>query len=114
MNWRRFTNRWYNRARPINEPRYRIGVMPDQVSMAAWNDALFTSMEASGPVLVFKGEIQVGTYPWHTHFVVEQTREGPLLRLLDVLNDFRQIAEHRPYTWDVCGHNAVPQNYDVN
>lgn len=107
--WKKFLNPWYLRARPSNAPggpRYKLGSMP---SLKDWNDALFTSMEQSGPVFVFKGEIQVGAYPWHTHWAVEYTRDGPLLKLFDVLHDFTQIGEHKPKMWDVVGHNAIPQ-----
>lgn len=105
MSWRRFFDPRIlrARARPLTAPRYRLGPIP----LAEWNDALMTSCQVAGPVLVRKGELVVGTAPWHTRWEIEQTPDGPRLYLLDILNDFQPIGiPFEPGTWDAVHHES--------
>lgn len=104
MSWRRFFDPRMLRARtrPLTAPRYKLGT----TSLAEWNDALMTSCQVGGPVIVQKGEIVVGTAPWHTRWEVEHTSHGPRLVLLDILREFARIAEYEPGTWDSVHHES--------
>jgi hypothetical protein len=66
------------------------------------NDTPFHVDEAAGAVLVWRGEVVLAAFPWHSHVHVE----GATLYVFDV-RSWRLLRSFGPGTWTRVGNETA-------